>query len=103
MNGLRNNTFTEKIPENKNAHKTVSISEKILDFNEQQKGKGLKILTPKQMLSPLSPTNFQIYKKWQFLVFQKVWDIGVTKSIKLKKFFVRFLFYGYWKFLMSQR
>ena len=39
----------------------------------------------------------------QFFVFQKVWYIGVTKSIKLKNFFVRFLFYGYWKFVMSQR
>ena len=42
MNGLRNNTFTEKIPENKNAHKIVSISKKILDFNEQQKVKDSK-------------------------------------------------------------
>ena len=39
----------------------------------------------------------------QFFVFQKVWYIGVTKSVKLKIFFVRFLFYGYWKFVMSQR
>ena len=39
----------------------------------------------------------------QFFVFQKVWYIRVTKSIKLKKILVRFLFYGYWKFVASQR
>ena len=39
----------------------------------------------------------------QFFVFQKVWYIGVKKSVKLKKIFVRFLFYGYWKFVTSQR
>ena len=31
----------------------VDIVEKILEFNEQQEGKGLKILTPSQMLSRL--------------------------------------------------
>ena len=39
----------------------------------------------------------------QFFVFQKVWYIGVKKSVKLKQIFVRFLFYGYWKFVTSQR
>ena len=33
--------------------KIVEIVEDILKFNEQQKGKGLKILTPSQMLSVL--------------------------------------------------
>ena len=33
--------------------KIVEIVEDILKFNEQQKGKGLKILTPSQMLSGL--------------------------------------------------
>ena len=33
--------------------KIASIVEKILDFNKQQKGKGIKILTPKQMLQRL--------------------------------------------------
>ena len=47
--------------------------------------------------SPLSPTNFQIYKKWPSPVFcfSKSMVYWVTKSIKLKNFFVRFLFYGY--------
>ena len=36
------------ITENKNPQKPI------LDFNEQQKGKGLKISTPKQMLQRLA-------------------------------------------------
>ena len=33
--------------------KIANIVEKILDFNKRQKGKGIKILTPKQMLQRL--------------------------------------------------
>ena len=62
----------KKIPKTENQSKIVDIVEKILDFNKQQKGKGillnlahiariakvsdhynLKILTPKQMLQRL--------------------------------------------------
>ena len=39
----------KEIPENQNPIKT-DIVEKIFDFNKQQKSKGTKILTPKQML-----------------------------------------------------
>ena len=35
------------------SNKIINIVEKTLDFNKQQKGKGLKILTPKQMLQRL--------------------------------------------------
>ena len=42
-----------EISENENPKKVVNIVEKILNFNEQQKGKGIKILTPKQMLQRL--------------------------------------------------
>ena len=48
--GLRNAINRKEIPENENPNKIVDIVEKILNFNKQQKGKGLKILTPKQML-----------------------------------------------------
>ena len=47
---LRNAINRKEIPENENPNKIVDIVEKILNFNKQQKGKGLKILTPKQML-----------------------------------------------------
>ena len=49
---LRNN-INIKIPENENPKKIANIVEKILDFNKQQKGKGIKILIPKQMLQRL--------------------------------------------------
>ena len=35
------------------SNKIINIVEKTLDFNKQQKGIGLKILTPKQMLQRL--------------------------------------------------
>ena len=33
--------------------KTVDIVEKLLDFNKQQKGRGIKLLTPRQMFQRL--------------------------------------------------
>ena len=47
---LRNDINRKEIPENENPKKVVEIVEKIIDFNKQRKGKGIKILTPKQML-----------------------------------------------------
>ena len=46
-------TNIKELPENKNHKKVVNIVEKKLNFNEQQKGRGLKILTHKQMLQRL--------------------------------------------------
>ena len=44
----------KKVSENENLKKVVvNIVEEIVNFNEQQKGRGLKILTPKQMLKKL--------------------------------------------------
>ena len=43
----------KEIPGNENPSKTVDIVEKILYFNKQQKVKGIKILTPKQMFQRL--------------------------------------------------
>ena len=57
---LRNSIDGEKIPENENPKKVVDIVEKILDFNKQQKGKGIKILTPKQMLQRLPKALAQV-------------------------------------------
>ena len=50
---IRNAIIRKEIPENENPKKVVNIVKKILDFNKQQKGKGIKILTPKQMLQRL--------------------------------------------------
>ena len=50
---LRNSINSKGIPENENPKKVVNIVEKIIDCNKKQKGKGIKILTPKQMLQRL--------------------------------------------------
>ena len=65
---LRNSINSDEIPENENLKKVVNIVEKILDFNKQQKSKGLpgisasclldlakhiKMLTPEQMFQVL--------------------------------------------------
>ena len=49
MIGLRNAVVKKEIPENENPNKIVDIVEKILSFHKQQKGKGIQILTRKQM------------------------------------------------------
>ena len=56
MTELRNSINCKGIPENENPKKVVNIVEKIIDCNKKQKGKVIKILTPKQMLqrSPIA-------------------------------------------------
>ena len=53
MTELRNAIIRKKIPENENPEKIITIIKKFLNFNNQQKDKGFKILTPKQMLQIL--------------------------------------------------
>ena len=50
---FRNTVKKKAIPKRKNSDKTIYIVEKILDFNKQQKGKGLKLFTSKEMLQRL--------------------------------------------------
>ena len=38
------NIIRKEIPENQNPNKIVDIVEKIINFNKQQKGKGIKVL-----------------------------------------------------------
>ena len=47
---LRNNVNKKDIPEKENHEKVVDIVEEILSFNENNKGKGLKIVTPNQII-----------------------------------------------------
>ena len=49
-------------PENENSKKVAKIVEKILNFNKQQKGRRLKILTSKQMLQRLQVALAQVKK-----------------------------------------
>ena len=51
---LRNTINKKIIPKDGNPEKIVNIVEKTLDFNEQEKGKGLKMLTPNQILQRLT-------------------------------------------------
>ena len=55
-----NSVNSKEISENENSAKIISIVEKTLDFNKQQKGKGIKILTPKEMLQRISVALVQI-------------------------------------------
>ena len=57
---LRNAITRKEILENENPNKIVDIFEKILDFSKQQKGKGIKILTPEQMLQKLLIARAQV-------------------------------------------
>ena len=50
---LRTTHIRKYIAENENPNKIVDIVEKGLDFNKQSKDKGIKILTPKEMLQRL--------------------------------------------------
>ena len=51
--GIRNAINKKITPENENPDKLIDIVEKIVHFNKQQKGRGLKILTSKQILQRL--------------------------------------------------
>ena len=45
--------MSEKEKEIENSNEIIDIVENILEFNRQQEGQGLKILTPNQMLNRL--------------------------------------------------
>ena len=47
------NIKIKEISETENPKKVLNIAEKILNFNEQQKSKGLKMLNPKHLLQRL--------------------------------------------------
>ena len=57
---LRNNINRKEISENEHSTKVVKIVEKIVDFNKQQKGKRIEILTPKQKLQRLPMALAQV-------------------------------------------
>ena len=47
LNKLIENINLKEFPENENLKKVIDIVEKVLSFNVQQKGKGIKMLTAK--------------------------------------------------------
>ena len=60
MTDLRNVIIKKETPKNENPNKTINIVEKVLEFNNQQKSRRLKILTPKQKLQRLPLALAQI-------------------------------------------
>ena len=60
MIDLRNAIIKIEVPENENPDKIVDIAQNILDINKQQKGKGIKVLTPKQRLQRLPVALVQV-------------------------------------------
>ena len=57
---LRNTVNRNEIPENENPNKILDVVEKFLDFDKQQMGKGMKILTPQQILQTLPIAIVQV-------------------------------------------
>ena len=47
-------------PENENLNKAINFVDKILNFNKKQKGKRLKILSPKQIVHRLTKVLAQV-------------------------------------------
>ena len=60
MISLRKVINRKEILENENPKKEINVVEELLDFNKQQKGKGIKILTPNQMLQRLPIASAQV-------------------------------------------
>ena len=48
LTDLRNAIVKKEIPRTENPNKIINIVEKTRDFNKQQKGRELKMLTPKK-------------------------------------------------------
>ena len=53
INELRKSIIKKEVPKNEKPNKTIDIVKKILDLNNPEKGTGLKIITPKQILHRL--------------------------------------------------
>ena len=60
MINLRSVVNKKTTPENENPNKVTDTVKKILEFNKQQRSKGLKILNPKQILQRLPIALAQI-------------------------------------------
>ena len=60
MIDLRNAANKNSIPENGNPDEVIDIVEKNFNFNKQQRGKGLKIVTRKQMFQRLPIVPAQV-------------------------------------------
>ena len=80
-----------EIPQNENPKKVANIYENILLFNEKQNGRGLKKVTPKQMVQILSIALTQVkagntwkkstkYNLTNQIVYSLYWEKWITKK-----------------------
>ena len=53
INELRKSIIKKEVPKNEKPNKIIDIVKKILDLNNPEKGTGLKIITPNQILHRL--------------------------------------------------
>ena len=53
INELRKSIIKKEVPKNEKPNKIIHNVKKILDLNNPEKGTGLKIITPKQILHRL--------------------------------------------------
>ena len=93
MINLRNSINSKEIPQNENPKKKkkiVSQIEKILDFIKQQKGKGIKILTPKKMFRRLplahalikaGNTSANLLNEIRQIIYSWYWEKEITKNV----------------------
>ena len=88
MINLRNGVNKEKIPENENPDKVMDIVQEILNFNKQQEGSRIKILTLKQMLQKLPIALAQVQacntSENHILSNQIIYSLYQTKEITKK-------------------
>ena len=70
--------------------KTVDIVEKLLDFNKQQKGRGIKLLTPRQIFQRLPIALAQLKAGNTFenllnvikqIMYSLYWEKQITKKV----------------------
>ena len=83
---IRNAVYRKGICENENSEKLFNTVEEILDFNKQQKGKGLIILIPKLMLA-IGLAQVQVGNTSENLlneIFQIIYALCQAKEITKK-------------------
>ena len=87
---LRKGINRKEIPEKENPKKVADIVEKTLEFHKGQKGKGIKILTPKQMLQRLpivlaqvraGNTSENLSNETRQIIYSLYQDQEVTKKV----------------------
>ena len=82
--------MSEEENEIENPNKIINLVENILEFNRQQQGQGLKILTPYQMLSrlPISLAQLKAENNSEKLE-NEIWRLLYSDQKNLQKLFIK--------------